>query len=279
MFSLLRFKPFSRVGVDIQADRVRLVQFTKKNKHVCPPKMAEKKLPVGAIRENRIADPDAVLGVLEELVKVTATRGQPVAVALPLSAVILKTILPPKKMTAFECEIEIATHLARYLSGVTDVHFDFVMRADDVLLVAAKNEMIAMYQELVMAAGLSLAKIDVDIYALTRALYYQYRYAMFVAVDVTPARIYFLVVHHGDIIFHQTFYETKNFLESFSRVSKEISLLHPGFLAEKILLSNTCAASLLTSLQTYTSIAVELYEHDFMIAKGLALSGIFYDRN
>jgi type IV pilus assembly protein PilM len=138
-----------------------------------------------AIVEGEVMDPDIVADTIQGLFRSSGLKKKQVAVAVGGRDVIIKKIQVDrmKESDAFEVvRWEAQQHVPFDIEGV---QLDFqILDPDgeglqmDVLLVAAKRDLVTNKVELVAQAGLEAALVDVDAFALHNAFEYNYPEAM-----------------------------------------------------------------------------------------------------
>ena len=128
----------------------------------------------GIIEEGELQDPEAVTRFIRELYKSNGIKEQNVAISIGGYSVIVKKI-SIQAMSEEELNEAISHEAEQYIPfDISEVNLDFQILGEaenspehmNVLLVAAKKEMIAEYIELVQSAGLNPCIIDVDAFAL-----------------------------------------------------------------------------------------------------------------
>ncbi len=128
----------------------------------------------GLIEEGELRDPEALTDSIRELYKSNSIKEQNVAISIGGYSVIVKKI-SIQAMSEDELIETISIEAEQYIPfDISEVNLDFQILGEaesnpnqmNVLLVAAKKEMIADYIELVQAAGLNPCIIDVDAFAL-----------------------------------------------------------------------------------------------------------------
>jgi Tfp pilus assembly PilM family ATPase len=218
--SLLSFfysKRSSLIGLDIQSDEVYLLHVTRVKGKSCIENIAMTTLPFGTIEEGKIIKTDHLISAIKTLVSETQTQGCAAAIALPSHCVIHKTIPFPQEMHADECELDLHANLEKYLPGLTEeVCFDFLIQKVDaitqnMLLFAAKNDVVSGYLQSVTQAGLVVKIVDVDWCAISRAIsLYETTEDKAVAileVNEDSARVIFL--HNNNMVFTQQIHVDK----------------------------------------------------------------------
>jgi type IV pilus assembly protein PilM len=164
------------IGLDIGSRAIKLgeVQQTKKGRTLEKFGMAD--LPQNAILEGRIKEPAAVADAIKGLIKDLKVGEQNVATSVAGYSVIIKRITVGK-MTEEELHENIKYEAEQYIPfDLEDVNIDFHIIGEsdlnpnqiNVMLVAAKTEIINEYADLLDMAGLNLCVIDIDVFALER---------------------------------------------------------------------------------------------------------------
>lgn len=175
------FKLFNRkkdlIGIDIGSSSIKLVQLLPEkggykllNAGIVP-------LPPDAIVDNSLMNSSAVAMALKNLVESLGIKSREAACSISGNAVIIRKILLPV-MTSDVLEDQISWEAEQYIPfDINDVYVDFQILGLDqvdpnkmqVLLVASKKEMITDYVNLFNEAGLKLAVMDVDAFAVQNA--------------------------------------------------------------------------------------------------------------
>jgi type IV pilus assembly protein PilM len=168
-------RPRTAVALDIGSSHVKLLELERDRsgryrlKHfgVAP-------VPPEAIVDGAFMNTSAIVGTIRELVARHRVKTKDAVVGVAGNSVIIKRISLPL-MTQDELEESITWEAEQYIPfDVNDVNIDAHIlkgQADeagqmDVLLVAARKELINEYQSLVLEAGLRPAVIDVAAFAL-----------------------------------------------------------------------------------------------------------------
>jgi type IV pilus assembly protein PilM len=167
------------VGVDIGPERIKLLKICATT---TPPQVinyASAPLPAGVIVKDEIKSPSVISTVLKDMLRQAGITPQFAAVAIPRTLAIIKNITVDKRFSSEDIEsrawIE-ATRLFPDLVG--DIYLDFMITGPslqdndqlDLLLVACRKEHIKPYLDIVQQAGLIPKIVDVNCYALERAL-------------------------------------------------------------------------------------------------------------
>lgn len=171
---MLGSKRLSLIGLDIQAEELNLLHMKKMQQGWKIENFATAKLPAQAMMDGKIIESDCVTSCLKKLVKETGTRGLAAAIALPTSQVISRQISLPDYHDEQMVEAEIHSHLNQYLPGITEeISFDYHLEnAQQALLMAAKQDIVSSYVDVVNGSGLLLKIVDVDWCALARVIHF-----------------------------------------------------------------------------------------------------------
>jgi type IV pilus assembly protein PilM len=165
------------IGLDIGSRTIKLaeVQQTKRGRTL--EKFGMVDLPQNAILEGRIKEPAVVADAIKGLVTDLKVSVQNVATSVAGYSVIIKRITVGK-MTDEELHENIQYEAEQYIPfDLEDVNIDFHIIGEsdlnpnqmNVMLVAAKTEIINEYADLLDMAGLNPCVIDIDVFAMERA--------------------------------------------------------------------------------------------------------------
>src|SRR6185312_7520641 len=164
-------------GLDIGSSSVKLVQLKEvKRRGVTSYQLAafgKKDLPPEAIVDGQLMNSTAIVQAIQELVAEQKIRQKDVAIGVSGHSVIIKKISLPR-LTEEELDESIQYEAEQYIPfDVKDVNIscEILNKADesaqmDVLLVAAKKDMINDYTTVIAEAGLNAVVVDVDAFAV-----------------------------------------------------------------------------------------------------------------
>ena len=180
------------VGLDIGASTIKLVKLQKKPGGYILKALAMKELPFDAIASEEIKDRDAVIFDIQNLIDQTDPKIKDVIISISGHGVITDKIIMDKK-TGAEAEQAILFEAEqRSPFDVEDVTLDYhVIKIDnetnkmEVLLVAARNEFLKNYLDLILDAGLRPVVVDTDAFAILNA--YELNY------EIDPTRVTALI--------------------------------------------------------------------------------------
>jgi type IV pilus assembly protein PilM len=165
------------IGIDIGSSSIKLVQLKEQkgsyqllNAGIIP-------LPPEAIVDNTLMDSASIVEAIKNLVSSLAVKVKDVACSISGNSVIIRKISLPA-MPPEELEDQIIWEAEQYIPfDINDVNMDFQILSPDsidpskmnVLLVASKKDIINDYVAVFNEAGLHLAVVDVDSFAVQNA--------------------------------------------------------------------------------------------------------------
>ena len=169
-------KPRSIVGVDIGSSSIKLVELTPKPKGFELLHVGVAPLPPEAIVQGAFLNSSAIVEAVSEAISNGGIKSKRVAAAVSGHSVIVKKISLPA-MTRDELEESIRWEAEQYIPfDINEVNLDFQIVEGgegegqmDVLLVAAKKDLIDDYVTVLGEAGLTPAVIDVAAFAVANA--------------------------------------------------------------------------------------------------------------
>jgi type IV pilus assembly protein PilM len=170
------------VGLDIGSSSIKLVELNRGKGGFKLQNLGLSPLPPEAIVDGALMDSVTIIDAIRSLVSETKTKRKDVVTSVSGHSVIVKKITLPF-MTEAELEESIQWEAERYIPfDINDVNIDFHMlgssseNADlmDVVLVAAKKDIINDYQSVIVEAGLNPLIIDTDSFALENMLEINY---------------------------------------------------------------------------------------------------------
>ncbi len=152
---------------------------------------------------------DGIQGIAE-WVEVNEAKGCFAALALPASDVIHKRIRMAACLSDTEREAEIGSNLKHYLPGVNEpLYFDFIEierqeNEVELQLIAARAPQVESYVHAAKKVGLKVNRIDVDMYALVRAIHFflseKQRSEVVIILDVDVDAAQLILLKNGKII-------------------------------------------------------------------------------
>jgi type IV pilus assembly protein PilM len=167
------------LGLDIGSNSVKLIQLKEQRRRgqvgFALQNFGMKQLPPEAIVDGALMNSTAIVQAIQELLAELKIKQKEVAIGVSGHSVIIKKISMPR-MSQEELEESIQWEAEQYIPfDVKDVNIDTqILNADandatgqmDVLLVAAKKDMINDYTTVVSESGLMPVVVDVDAFAV-----------------------------------------------------------------------------------------------------------------
>lgn len=167
-------KKYNLVGLDIGSCTFKVGEIVDSKKGRSLKNFAMLDIPPGVIEEGTIREPDIAAQKIRELFKTAGIKEQNVAISVGGFSIIVKNITV-QTMTEVELQETIKLEAEQYIPfDISDVNLDFQIIGENennpnqmnVILVAAKKEMVDDYLNVVQLAGLNPLILDVDAFAL-----------------------------------------------------------------------------------------------------------------
>jgi type IV pilus assembly protein PilM len=163
----------STIGLDIGSSLIKVIEIDHSSSRPRVTHFGLTKLPPEAIVEGEIMDRDLVIEGIKECIAKAGVTGTEVVSAISGRAVIVKKVVMDK-MSSEDAQEAIFWEAEQHVPfDIDDVCLDFQILKDDiganqmeVLLVAAKKDMVNMHAGLIRDAGFTPAVIDVDSFAV-----------------------------------------------------------------------------------------------------------------
>lgn len=174
------------IGLDIGSSSIKLVELSEGKTGYRLQSLGISPLPPEAIVDGALMDSVTVIDAIKELIKSAKTRTKDVVTSVSGHSVIVKKVTLPF-MSKEELEESIKWEAERYIPfDINDVNLDFQILGTasenpevmDVLLVAAKKDIINDYVSVIIEAGLNPVIIDVDAFALENMFAINYEMGM-----------------------------------------------------------------------------------------------------
>ncbi|GAO02309.1 type IV pilus assembly protein PilM [Anaeromyxobacter sp. PSR-1] len=170
------------VGLDIGSSSVKLVQLREKRGGWTLEAFATAPLPPEAIVDGALMNSSAIVQAVQEVLGRQKVKAKEVAIGVRGHSVIIKKISLPR-MSQEELDESIQWEAEQYIPfDIKDVNIDTQILTPegdaagqmDVLLVAAKKDMINDYTSVCAEAGLTATVVDVDAFAVQNAFEVNY---------------------------------------------------------------------------------------------------------
>jgi type IV pilus assembly protein PilM len=173
------------IGLDIGCSSIKLVELREDKKGYKLQNLAISPLPPEAIVDGALMDSVTIIDTIRDVIANSKTKTKDVVTSVSGHSVIVKKISLPL-MTEAELEESIQWEAERYIPfDINDVNIDFQIfgaapenpEVMDVVLVAAKKDIINDYVSIIMESGLNPVVIDIDSFALENMLAINYEVA------------------------------------------------------------------------------------------------------
>ncbi|NQT70201.1 MAG: type IV pilus assembly protein PilM [Desulfobacteraceae bacterium] len=170
------------VGLDIGSSAIKAAEVIETKTENTLHNFGMLKIAPGIIEEGTIKDHDAVSAAIRELFSANNIKNKNVAISIGGYSVIVKKI-SVQTMTEDELQETIHFEAEQYIPfDISDVNLDFQILGENdqnpnqmnVLLVAAKKEMVSDYIHLIELAGLHTVILDIDSFALQNIFEFNY---------------------------------------------------------------------------------------------------------
>ena len=171
-------KKESLVGIDISSSSVKVLQLEKIGSQYAVKGYGVDLLPANVVVEKNIKDVDALGQIIQKTMERAHLETKNAAIAVAGTAVISQVIQVDAGLSPSEMEDQIYIEADRYIPyALDDVNLDFevlgpsVVGPDvvDVLLAAAKHEVVDLRVAAINAAGLTAKIVDIESLAVERA--------------------------------------------------------------------------------------------------------------
>ncbi len=171
--------PRRLVSIELSSHELKLMIMSKHNKRYCIDYYATSSLAPDAIIENEIKKPDEITRSLKHLLDRTSLKVRYAITSLPSTLVIQKNVLVDETKNDIILDQQIERVASRHIPHkLENVSLDYVPLGSsetnlgkmNVLLVAAQTEDVANRVEVIEATGLEVKILDIDSYAMCRAV-------------------------------------------------------------------------------------------------------------
>src|SRR5262245_1662014 len=171
--SLSDLNPFRRqesyVAVDIGSSFIKMLEVRTETDHIELLNWGAIPTPPSAIQSNMVSEPDRVAEAVKGVLEATGVRAKKAVTAVPGPAVMIKRVTLPTQNVQ-EIENTIMLEAGNFIpEELENVNLDYQVidsRPDgkemEVLLAAAKKDIVSSYAETMRGAGLLPVVVDVD---------------------------------------------------------------------------------------------------------------------
>ena len=197
------------IGLDIGSHAVKICELAETGNGYQLVALGSALLPPDSLEDGALQDPAAVGKVISSLINNLKIKNKKVAISISGYSVIVKKI-NLAVMTEEELEKHIESEAEQYIPfDIEDVYLDFqdlktntaTEARTDVMLVAAKRDVVDGYLNMLRAAGLQPVVVDVDAFALENAFEANFGMTDNVAlVDIGASKMNINIISHGSSI-------------------------------------------------------------------------------
>jgi type IV pilus assembly protein PilM len=193
------------VGIDIGSHAVKVCQLKRTADGYAIVAIGSNVLPEGAVEDGTLNDPEVVAEVISDLFKNLKIRNKKVGFSISGYSVIVKKV-NLAIMEEAELEEHIMSEAEQYIPfDIDDVYLDFhdlktseTPGKTDVMLVAAKKDIVDEYLEMLQSLNLSAVVVDVDGFALENVYEYNYEKNDNIAlVDIGASKMNINILSQG----------------------------------------------------------------------------------
>ncbi len=194
------------LGIDIGSHAIKICQVTKSGENFKLLSLGSVKLPEGAVEDGILQEPEEVAKVITTLIKNLKIKEKKVAISISGYSVIVKKI-NLSVMEEKDLDEYIQTEVGQYIPfDIEDVYLDYQdlhtntaeYDRTDVMLVAAKKEVVDGYLSMLQSAGLKVVIVDIGGFALENIYDANYSLEENVAlVDIGATKMSINIVSQG----------------------------------------------------------------------------------
>lgn len=179
MLKLFKPKARSIIGIDISSSSVKVLEISASDDKYRIESFGNEMLPANAVEGNTIKDIDAVAASVKRAIVKAHLTTKSVVLAVPDSAVISKLVQINDGLNDAEIEEIILTEADKYIPyPIDEINIDFEVIGHspknaamlDVLIVASRAENVSSRVEAISRAGLEAKIVDVESFAMERAV-------------------------------------------------------------------------------------------------------------
>lgn len=175
------------VGIEINSQRINIVQLTKKGEQYKLIKNVYADIPEGVYEEGEIVDSLSLSELIKDTLKANKINAKKVVTAVPMREAIIRVIPVPAELNEDELKDMVLIHEAGmhlpYPREEVDLDYaklGYFMDEDgiekvNVLLVATRKEVTDLYTEIFQQAELKIKVLEINSFALIRTLREQLR--------------------------------------------------------------------------------------------------------
>jgi type IV pilus assembly protein PilM len=198
------------VGLDIGSHAVKVCQLAPAGRGYRLQSLGSARLPEGAVEDGALQDAKVVATVIAALLKNLKITEKQVGISISGYSVIVKKI-NLTVMSADEMAKHIQSEAEQYIPfDIDDVYLDFQDlktnvgddERTDVMLVAAKKEVVDSYLDMLRGISLVPVLVDVDAFALENAYWANFGTSVNVAlIDIGASKMNINIISNGSSVF------------------------------------------------------------------------------
>ncbi len=206
------FQSKKLIGLDIGSANIKMAEVEISRKGSTLTNFVIRPTPARSVVGGEISDPAAISEVIKEMWNSLRTKRKAAAIGLWGTSVITKRISVPQmeeKLVAGQIRWEAEQYIP---FDINEVNIDFKIikgfqgnpETMEVLLVAARQEVAMLYQDIVQSSGLTCAVIDVAGFALANCFMNSFgaqRGQTVAMMNIGASVTNFVVIENGDIVF------------------------------------------------------------------------------
>jgi type IV pilus assembly protein PilM len=197
------------LGLDIGSHAIKVCVLEGNGESFQVKSLGSAILPQGCVEDGILREPDTVKGIIQTLIKNLKIKQKKAAISISGYSVIVKKI-NLEVMSDEDLETHIQSEAEQYIPfDIDDVYLDFQnLKTNtededrtDVMLVAAKKEVVDGYLSMLKSAGLTTVIVDVDAFSLENA--YESNYELdknIVLVDIGASKMNINIISQGTSI-------------------------------------------------------------------------------
>lgn len=170
----------SLAGLDIGSSHIKLVELSRNGNHIKLERYGSEILPRGAIVDGHIEHLEQVISTVRRLWKKTGCKAKQVAIGLPATSVITKTLLLPSGLDDEQLRLHIESDASQYIPFPLDeVILDCAVLGPapgeagyvEVMMAAARNDKVEDRIAIPQAIGIKPVIVDINNLAAVAALH------------------------------------------------------------------------------------------------------------
>ncbi len=194
------------IGLDIGSHAIKICQVAKAGDNFKLVSLGTAKLPEGAVEDGILQEPEEVASIITTLIKNLKLKEKNVAISISGYSIIVKKI-NLAVMEESDLDDYIKAEVGQYIPfDIDDVYLDYQdlhtntedYDRTDVMLVAAKREVVDGYLSMLQSAGLKVVIVDIGSFALENI--YEANYGLdenVVLVDIGATKMSINIVSRG----------------------------------------------------------------------------------